>query len=90
MAKGLPGIASDSARTCTCGGKSSVIDVRDMAEHGQLYRRRACVDCGARWTTYEVRKEWLSGANRIYNAVREVARDMPVRFLLSDDAEPIP
>lgn len=40
---------------CECGGMTQVIDSRVYGETGR--RRRKCLDCGQRWTTYEIRKE---------------------------------
>lgn len=38
-----------------CGGDSNVMESR---VHGEaVRRRRACLACGARWTTYERRQE---------------------------------
>lgn len=44
---------------CECGGPSSVIDVRVRTgshagvRSGWLFRRRECLRCGARWSTWE-------------------------------------
>jgi transcriptional regulator NrdR family protein len=42
---------SDPTR-CACGGDSGIVETRKTPNG--LRRRRRCVDCGARWTTYEV------------------------------------
>lgn len=39
--------------TCECGGSSSVMESRVHAD--AVRRRRTCLACGARWTTYERR-----------------------------------
>lgn len=38
-------------RCTTCGGESQVFDSRDSAP--SVRRRRKCMSCGRRWTTYE-------------------------------------
>ena len=38
---------------CECGGDSRVIDSRRRGS--AVCRRRVCVECGDRWTTYERR-----------------------------------
>lgn len=47
------------ADTCpACGSdKSGVIDTRRRSL--ALKRRRKCIDCGERWTTYELRAEMV-------------------------------
>lgn len=40
--------------TCRqCGGKSGVL--RSLSAKGLRRRRRECLECGHRWTTYETR-----------------------------------
>jgi len=36
---------------CICGGESKVRDSRPLAAY--VRRRRECLACGSRWTTYE-------------------------------------
>lgn len=60
-----------------CGGDSRVIDCRQagraavphasrvalvLAEHEVFRRRRECLRCGARWTTWEVARELVLDA----------------------------
>ena len=45
--------------TCKeCGGDSRIVDKRPAGE--DVYRRRQCVKCGHRWTTYESREYSIS------------------------------
>lgn len=37
-----------------CKGKTKVIDVRTHSENGNRCRRRECIECGERFSTYEV------------------------------------
>ena len=40
---------------CTkCGGKTQVIDSRAVTRYGFIRRRRACLECSFRISTYEV------------------------------------
>lgn len=41
---------------CKCGGKTQVLDSRPVKVQGSaaIRRRRSCVQCGARFTTYEI------------------------------------
>lgn len=43
---------SDVTKCPECGGESRVLMVRKR--HGKYVRRRACLDCGHRWTTVEL------------------------------------
>jgi transcriptional regulator NrdR family protein len=55
----------DSAVSCKCGGLTKVTDSRPA--HVGTYtvrRRRECLTCGHRWTTYEITAEELSQALR--------------------------
>jgi transcriptional regulator NrdR family protein len=40
------------ASECTCGGDSKVVDSRPS--HDTVRRRRVCLECGRKWTTYEM------------------------------------
>lgn len=41
-------------RTCAwCDGRGTVIDVQAM-DNGTIRRQRKCVDCGKKWTTFEI------------------------------------
>lgn len=44
-----------SPTACECGGSSSVMESRVYID--AVRRRRTCLACGARWTTYERRQE---------------------------------
>lgn len=53
------GIGIGNAMVClVCHGtKGANIIKQDKDRDGNVYRRRQCVICGARWSTYEVRFE---------------------------------
>jgi len=38
-----------------CGGRTEVIETRGDTRRDRIRRRRQCVDCGRRFTTYERR-----------------------------------
>jgi transcriptional repressor NrdR len=44
---------------CKCGGKTQVLDSRPVKVDGtnSIRRRRCCINCGARFTTYEIMEE---------------------------------
>lgn len=46
-----------SPKKCTACGKQA--GCRDTRHHGNHIRRRYLCECGARWTTYESRRERL-------------------------------
>jgi len=39
---------------CACGGQSQVVDSREAPSLQAIRRRRRCLGCGARFTTYEL------------------------------------
>lgn len=45
--------ATDCACRCACGGETQVTDSRE-GPHGSVRRRRRCLACGKRFTTYEL------------------------------------
>lgn len=42
---------------CGARGMVKVIDSRANHQMGSIRRRRRCMDCAARWTTYEISEE---------------------------------
>lgn len=40
--------------------KSRVIDKRNNGKEDSIYRRRECTKCGHRWTTYEIKNEFIT------------------------------
>jgi len=40
---------------CACGGQSQVVDSREAPSLHAVRRRRRCLGCGARFTTYELK-----------------------------------
>jgi hypothetical protein len=50
-----PPTLSDHVARCVCGGNSEVTDTRPTCDDLFIRRRRGCLTCGERWTTYEVR-----------------------------------
>ncbi|MEN1970099.1 hypothetical protein WMZ97_18765 [Lentibacillus sp. N15] len=51
-----------------CKGKTKVIDVRK--KDGRHYRRRECLECGERFTTYEVNQIHLLNVLEDYLPMR--------------------
>jgi len=39
--------------------KHKVLEVREDKQRGMTRRRRECLDCGSRWSTYEVEADRL-------------------------------
>ena len=58
-----------------CGGWGEVKDSRPRANH--KYRRRICKECGARWTTRELRIEELDDILKVRDLIRNIAELMP-------------
>ena len=46
------------SRICIrCGGHSTTVDSRPKGD--LIKRRRKCLDCDGRWTTYELREDYI-------------------------------
>lgn len=57
---------------CKCGGTGWVY-LNRKKESGAVYRRRRCSECGAKWTTIEIRKD---DYDEILNGIVGIAREM--------------
>lgn len=75
-----------------CSGDTKVIDVRKR--DGRHYRRRECVDCGERFTTYEINQVHLFNVLENYLPLRlideiskSVAKGYPERGKNTDIME---
>lgn len=40
--------------------KFKTIDVRNSGPEDSIYRRRECLKCGERWTTYEIYSKYIT------------------------------
>lgn len=75
------------AAVCACGGDTKVIDSRVYGPTGR--RRRECLRCGLRWTTYEVRAESpvRMPSAQLTDILREIARVQAVCTALVQQLE---
>ena len=49
-----------SPGTCAhCGSSTEVTDSRRQGRKGYVWRRRGCVKCGIKFSTIEVRADWV-------------------------------
>lgn len=48
-----------------------VIDSR-VTGHGWIRRRRVCMNCDERWSTYEVPAEWIDVLDSLPNLARKI------------------
>lgn len=62
------------AHRCECGGLSAVAETRPSSD-GSYGRRRFCLTCSKRWTTYETRGEMRAFMLVIAERVEQVRAD---------------
>lgn len=56
-----------------CGDRASVCsDSRPVRTTGTIRRRRKCVSCDARWTTYEYAEKDIEALRSVIPALRQV------------------
>lgn len=58
-------------RCDACHARTTVVDVR-MRATGELRRRRMCVKCGQRFTTYEVKADMYDEVRKIETLADQV------------------
>jgi len=77
------GMMSNHVPLCaSCNGESTVIDSRPATFNGTnlhgIRRRRMCLDCDERWTTYELRVSDLKAVKSAAKGARELGKALQV------------
>lgn len=60
---------------CKCGGETRVIDVRLVVD--KLRRRRSCMECGARFNTFEIHEDAIKEMQAPSPEPNESAKETP-------------